>query len=465
MMARRLIAALALVMGAAARAAAQPPPTLSIDQALQYAAEHYPSIRAALEQVNADAAGVRVARAAYLPRLESVWQSLRGTTNNVFGQLLPQSVIPSISGPVLAQSSGSVWGTGAGALFSWEAVDFGLRDAQVASAEAALAYARADEALTRLQVQAAVGDAFLTVVAAERRVTTAQADVERREVLARAVHTLVDNQLRAGADASRVDAETAAARTRFIQARETDAIARAALARLLGAADAAVAVDVASLIDRMPAASPAGGVPADHPLTKVRDAAREQARAAQAVLTHTDRPRLFLQSSLFARGTGASPDGRIDGSLRGLGFDRANWSAGFMVTFPNMFDTASLRARKEAAAAVERAGTARYDESVLTIANERRAAAAHVEAARAIAANTPVQLAAARDAESQARARYQAGLTTLTDVAEAQSLLAQAEADDQVARAAVWRALLGAAIAAGDVSPFLVAARGAGEGR
>src|ERR1041385_1341539 len=120
-----------LLLALAAGASAQPPPTLTLEQALQYAAEHYPSIRAALEEVNADAAGVRVARAAYLPRLDSVWQSLRGTTNNVFGQLLPQSVIPSMSGPVLPAASGSVWGSGAGALFSWEAVDFGLRDAQV----------------------------------------------------------------------------------------------------------------------------------------------------------------------------------------------------------------------------------------------------------------------------------------------------------------------------------------------
>jgi outer membrane protein TolC len=462
---RHHLLAASLLLAVATRASAQPPPTLTLEQALQYAAEHYPSIRAALEQVNADAAGVRVARAAYLPRLDSVWQSLRGTTNNVFGQLLPQSVIPSISGPVLPAANGSVWGTGAGAMFSWEAVDFGLRDAQVAGAEAALAHARADEALTRLQVQAAVGEAFLTVVAAERRVTTAQADVERREVLGRAVHALVENQLRAGADASRVDAETAAARTRLIQARETDAIARASLARLLGAADVPLAIDVAPLLDRMPGApSPSGNV-ADHPLTKVREAAREQARAAQAVLARTDRPRLFLQSSLFARGTGASPDGHLDGGWRGLGFDRANWSAGLMLTFPNLFDAASLRARKDLAAATERADTARYDESVLTIVNERRAAGVRVEAARAIAANTPLQLAAARDSESQARARYQAGLTTLTEVADAQSLLAQAEADDQVARAAVWRALLGAAIAGGDLSPFVTALRAAAEGR
>src|SRR2546425_3639325 len=90
-----------------------PPPNLfTLDQALQYAVDHYPTVRAALEQINASTAGVSVAKSAYLPRLDSVWQSNRGTVNNIFGQVLPQSAIPSMSGPVLASASGgSVWGS------------------------------------------------------------------------------------------------------------------------------------------------------------------------------------------------------------------------------------------------------------------------------------------------------------------------------------------------------------------
>ena len=92
------------------------------------------------------------------PRLDSLWQSNRGTANNIFGQVLPQSVIPAMSGPVLPSASGgSVWGSATGALFSWEPFDFGLRQATVAGAEAAVARARASEELTQLDVQTAVG--------------------------------------------------------------------------------------------------------------------------------------------------------------------------------------------------------------------------------------------------------------------------------------------------------------------
>lgn len=169
----------------AAPVAAQPAPLVfTLDQALQYAADHYPTLRAALEQVNASTAGVTVARSAYLPRLDSLWQSNRATANNIFGQVLPQSVIPAMSGPVLASaSSQSVWGSATGALLSWEPLDFGLRSATILQAEAAVTQARAGEALTQLDVQSAVGAAFFNMAAAERAVTAAQADFDRRDVL------------------------------------------------------------------------------------------------------------------------------------------------------------------------------------------------------------------------------------------------------------------------------------------
>jgi len=77
-----------------------------------------------------------------------------------------------------------------------------------------------------------------------------------------------------------------------------------------------------------------------------------------------------------------------------------------------------------------------------------------VQAARAVAANTPVQLAAAQQSEMQARARYQAGLASIVEIADAQSLLAEAEVEDQLSRVDVWRALLAEAVAAGDLVPF-----------
>src|ERR1700754_1217073 len=134
-----VLAVLVLPVGARAQASAlQSTETqlFTLDEALRYAADHYPIIKAAVEQVNVATAGVSVARAGYLPRLDSLWQSTWATANNIFGQVLPQSIIPAITGPVLPSASDrSVWGSATGALFSWEPFDFGLRGATVRSAE------------------------------------------------------------------------------------------------------------------------------------------------------------------------------------------------------------------------------------------------------------------------------------------------------------------------------------------
>jgi len=69
--------------------------------------------------------------------------------------------------------------------------------------------------------------------------------------------------------------------------------------------------------------------------------------------------------------------------------------------------------------------------------------------------NTPVQVSSADAAVQQATARYQAGLGTVVEVADAQRLLAQAQIDDALARLNVWRALLRVAATSGDIEPFL----------
>src|SRR6266480_1743054 len=139
--------------------AAQTPP-LTLGQAVDTAVQTYPAVRSSLEQVSAAAAGINLARTAYLPRADFLGQVNRATHNNVFGLLFPQSVIPSMTGPVLGTNSlNTVWGTAVGTLVSWEPFDFGLRRAQVETAEAARDRTSAEVNVTKLQVATATADA------------------------------------------------------------------------------------------------------------------------------------------------------------------------------------------------------------------------------------------------------------------------------------------------------------------
>src|SRR5436190_6353092 len=100
------------------RAFAQTEPggPLTLGDAIQLALKNYPAIKESRARAQAAAEGVGVAQTAFWPRLDVFGQLNRATTNNVFGLLLPQSVVPSISGPVLGARSLSdnVWGTAAG---------------------------------------------------------------------------------------------------------------------------------------------------------------------------------------------------------------------------------------------------------------------------------------------------------------------------------------------------------------
>jgi len=86
---------------------------------VQLALKNYPAMAESRARAEAAEAAVDVAKTAYLPRLDAVWQENRATANNVYGILLPQSIIPSLTGPVLGTHSyDGVWSSAGGVLLS-----------------------------------------------------------------------------------------------------------------------------------------------------------------------------------------------------------------------------------------------------------------------------------------------------------------------------------------------------------
>ena len=431
---------------------------LTLEAAVDYALSHYPAIRSALERRAAAYAGIGLARTAYLPSANALWQGNRATRNNIFGLLLPQSVVPSISGPVLTSTSNrGVWGSAAGLLLSWEPIDFGYRGAEVDVARANERVAFSGVEISRLEVGAAAANAFLAVVAAQQQVRATQADVDRREVFSRVVHTLVTNQLRPGADASRSNAELAAARIALIQAQVSERVARAELADLLGIRTTDLILDMSPLLQIPPASMSTGNI-ASHPEAAAQNARVQEAAAQVRVADRSYYPRFNLQGSISGRGTGANLDGSFAGGTTGLDLQRENWAAGLTASFP-VFDIFATRARKQIAKADQRAESARYQQTLQDLSAQAAEAQARLEGAVAIAQATPAELQAARDSESQARARYRAGLANVMEVTEAQSLLVRVESDDAVAKLNAWRSLAALAAAQGDINPFLEVVR------
>jgi outer membrane protein len=444
-----------LVFGFAGVLSAQP---ISLAQAVESSLRNYPSIRVSQEQINAAAAGIQLARTAYLPKVDALAQVNRATRNNVFGLLLPQNVIPSISGPVIGSNNlGSVWGSALGGLVTWEPFDFGLRAAGVALATSAREQSAAAARRTEFDVAVAAADAYVTVVAAQETVRAAQAGVDRAETLLKAITAQVNAELRPGADRSRAEAELAAARTQVIQAQQAVDISRATLAQFVGSDPAQIAVVPGSLVELPPEQAPQSFEAAANPAMVEQNAAVGQAHAQLKVLERTYFPKFYLQGSAYARGTGADVNGSRLGGVNGLGPTVQNFAVGLTVTFP-VLDLPALRAREAAQSATIRSQTARSEQLAVELRAQWNRAVAMLNGSRRIAANTPVQVEAARAAVQQANARYEAGLANIAEAADAQRLLTQAEIDNVLARLGVWRGLLGIATAAGDLQPFIAEA-------
>jgi outer membrane protein TolC len=423
---------------------------ITLPEAVDAALKNYPSVRVSQQQTAAAAAAIAVARTAYLPRADVLAQLNRATRNNIFGLLLPQSTLPTISGPPKPENDmTNVWGSAVGFLVSWEPFDFGLRRANVEVAEAGRIRAEAAVERTRLEVATAAADAYLTLLAAQQTRLASEGQRERARTVDRIVRALVQSDLRPGADESRTKAEIAVAETQTIQADLAVAEARILLEQMTGAPAPTLDTDLSR---RTPAAAVAGAAP--HPALLEQRAAIEEVRARTHALDRSWYPRFMAQASSYARGTGANPDGTTGGPISGIGPNIQNWAVGMTVTFPAL-ELPSIRARKAVEQARLNTEEAREQQLAWEIRTRTLRAEAALNAAIQVAAQTPAQVEAARMGERQARARYESGLANLTELADAQRLLTSAEIDDALARLQIWRARLAVAAAQGDLQPFL----------
>ncbi len=96
---------------------------------------------------------------------------------------------------------------------------------------------------------------------------------------------------------------------------------------------------------------------------------------------------------------------------QGLEPDTPNWAVGLTVKFA-AFDFASIHSRKNIERANQRREEQLYGQTIQSVTGRSARARARLEGAERVAGNTPIELQASTEAESQARARFQAGLAT-----------------------------------------------------
>ena len=406
----------------------------NLEQTLAIASANYPAIKASQAQQRAAQGAIHVAKTAYLPRTDILWQTNRATANNILGLLLPQATIPSVTGSVLpADVTRSAWNSAGGALISWQPFDFGARGAVVDFARQGSEASKQAAVLTQLQVTANAGSAFFDLAAAEQLVTVAKTNVQRYETFDKAVHVLVDNILRPGADASKADAQLALARNQLIQIETQVEVKRAALAEYLQTKPTEAEIDSALLLSSLPVTDLIGTATSSHPFVLEEHALTLQQEAQKRFLDRSYVPIFNTSGVVFGRGAGTNTNGNFPGGTAGLVPETLNWAAGVQVSFA-AFDYFNLRDQRCVQEATVQAEHARLDQAVSDVDTALQQAQATLAGARKLAANTPIELAAAKSSEQQQQVRYRSGLSTVVDVAAVQGVLAQAEGDDAIAR-------------------------------
>jgi outer membrane protein TolC len=439
------------------------PSPLTLEEAVECALARQPSSRAAKATEAAEEAGVEYARTNYLPEFDVSAQETRATANNVPGLFLLMPGFPTIEENKNGGKFGpSAWNSSASLLLSKDVAallrEMALVDVALAQHERATAGLAAD----KLTVAFGAADAFMGEVAAAETVRAAQAGVERARVFAVAVKGRVRSGLRPGADASRADAEVAVALNQQIAAQQAERVARATLVEALGGIDGAFKVVSGRLLES-PESAPMmeHAAPVD-PFLREALADISAARASTRAAKFEYLPRVELVAGIFSRDSGFTVNA-TPGPGNGSVPNTTNWAAGVVVTLPikGLFQA---HADADAQAAKEQLARARYDQVTIAIQKQIDSARAILDGARQIAANTPSELAASKATQLQDNARYQGGLATVVDVAEANRILTQAEVDNATARVNVWRGMLLLSRAVGDFEPLLTEIRKASGG-
>jgi outer membrane protein TolC len=435
------------------------PSPLTLRQAVNYALTHQPAISAQQALQEQAAANVEHSRAGYVQQVDaSESTNWAKSANNPVGLYLPVPGFPASEGPRTNGSFGSGAWNGATSVFMSEDVAALIRQMSVVDSDLArLSQQSAAVDEQTLLVAFGAAQSFMNQVSTTEIVKAAQAGVTRAQAFETAVKGLVDSGLRPGADLARADAELALARNQEIIAERDQRTAWATLAQNLGAPDiSSVQVEGSDLLTQPPKAElPIGPSPAD-PLAREALAAIKSTRYLEQAAKLEYLPRVNLVAGVFGRGSGFGFGGSSVSPGTGTLPNNFNLAAGVVLTVP-LEQILAAHADVDIQHANEKYAQAQYRQTALQLRTQFETAVAIFESAQRVAANTPIELAAARASQRQTAAQYEPGLASALDVATANSLLTQAEVDDALARVNVWQALSLVWRAAGDLNPFLAA--------
>lgn len=457
-----MVAALVFAIPRVVGAQASTPPSLrviTLPEALSYARDHQPQIRSALAEFAARRAEARIPRSQWMPQIGATAQIFVGTTNNTTTSYLgvPEVDLPRIG--ATKSTTSTDWSpspsTMAALTVDQEVYDFGRIAAQISAADALASVARANAEAVSLDIQLGVEEAYHAVLAA-RQVMAATEDAYRRAVTHRDyAQAGTKSGMRPPIDLTRAQADVAQLEVRRVRASTGLEAAQAGLSAAIGADTL--------LIDAQPLDEGQSAAPAfeevlrtaaqKNPAVVAALARVEAQRSTTTAIFREMLPNVFASGTLSGRAGGALP--ASGDTPFGAGWLPAvgNWHLGLVLSW-NIFD-ATILSRRAASKSREEATRADLETIRTAVALYAERSYLDLDAALKALPGLAAGLEAARANQAQADARFRAGLGNIVELADAETLLTNAQLELAIGRFAVarGRAALGRAMGKSLLSP------------
>ena len=449
----------ALVLVASAGHAEVPPqtvavlPALSLRSALAYALVHQPALQAARERLRAAREEAEVPGAQWQPSFGALGELVEGTSNNSTATTLSESVVdvPRVGGTTVStQPSYRPEATTLLALGGrQELYDFGRIAAQTAAARALAAIADSELRHTRLDLRLAITNAYYAVRAAGALLEVATQAESRAALHRELAQAAVNSGLRSPIEVTRADADVTRFEVARIHAAGSLDVARGVFAAAVGFDQPELdAGDDASDVPPLPslADAEARAVEADPAVEEAVGRVRAEHALAESVGA-TSRPNLFVTAQASVRAGGAAASNTVLPEGRGFEPNVPNYSAGVVLSWPFFEPVTSARVR--ALRSREHALASEVEVTRQRAFSRTHQAYQNVQVATAALSALAKAVQAARANHEQAEGRFRAGLGTSTELADAETLRLNAEAEQVIGtyQAETARAELSRAIA------------------
>jgi len=409
---------LGLVTGAAAQTPATP---LSLDEAVTRARAVAPRIAEAAARVEAAAATIDSRDAQRRPTLSASAAYQRINHVDEYGIPQPNGTVkvlfPDIPNNLRARADAVL------PLYTG-----GRIDALVSAATRDRAAAEADQRTADADVTLDVTRAYWSFVTARETARVVEQGLARTDAAVADVKARVDTGFLPPNDLLSAQAQRARQAVALIQARNAALAAQADLCRLVGLDLDAVIDPTTPLAEPVPAVAALSALPIGA-LTEQARAARSErsalteraaaARAQGAAAASATRPQVGLAAGLEESRPNARIVPRVDAW-------RHSWEAAVSVTW-QLFDGGRAKADRAAAAAQAVAFERRRDEFDAVLALELRQRRLDVASGRAALGASDDAIRAATEARRVVEERFRAGVSTSTEVLDAQFALLDAE--------------------------------------